>query len=160
MKSGILAALLGAAVSVHAPDGVARDPRWSDIPYVVVGSFKSYAGAERHVAMLEARTGIAIYLRNLDFSKGVLTLDDDDCVHDGTAKMGAECFVPRARSDTGGLSLSIERSDWYPTMTPGYYVVVVAVGAGETLAVARAALAPAGIKGYVVHVPTYFGCSQ
>jgi hypothetical protein len=161
MKRGIVAGLLGAAVAVHAPASVAdteAEP-WSNVPYLVVGSFKSYAGATKHVTMLEARTGISVDLRNLVFKKGVLSLEDEECEHNGMAGAGAECWVPRGRQ-YNGIAFSIERSDWYPPMKPGYYVVVAMTGAGDELTEARATLSRAGVNSYVTYVPTYEGCTR
>jgi hypothetical protein len=161
---GIVSILLALPLLAHTSicaaetDAYVREAT-SNVPFLVVGSFQSYAGATRQVDFIHARTGLPIDLRNLDFAKGVLTLGEDECERNGTAGAGLECWVPRGR-DSGEVALSIERSDWYPPMKPGYYVVIAVVGGWEEIAEARRILNPAGVTGFVTTIPTYFGCSR
>jgi hypothetical protein len=125
------------------------------VSFLVAGSFSDYGSALRLVERIRRRTELEVNLRGLTPFGGGLSLSKEDC---GEARgYDYPCWYPRGRIGEGE-DLSIERSEWYPPMKPGFFIVVAASGDRDEVDPVKARLAKAGIRGYVRTVPIYMGC--
>lgn len=125
----------------------------AEVSFLVIGSFSSDVSALRTVERVHRAAGLEVDLRGLRPVGGSLSLSREDCGEG----YDYPCWYPRGRMGQE-TTLSIERSDWYPPMSPGFFIVVAANGNRDEIRPVKEVLARAGVRSYVRTVPVYMGC--
>lgn len=122
--------------------------------FLVIGTFKSVAGARRAVARLVVPTGLSTASDALEIHEGEPTYPRDVCELNG---WDYPCYVARGRFDDGAY-LSVEPSDAYTGMNPGYFVVVAASGSRDDVLAEQRELARRKVPSYVQTSDVWLGC--
>jgi hypothetical protein len=100
------------------------------------------------------RAGLELQQRATQLDHGALTFSAQICAENGWEY---PCYVARGRVDDGSY-VSVEPSDQYAGMRPGYFVVIVASGNLADVLVSQRALRARHITTYVKNVPIWEGC--
>ena len=156
--------LFALAGVVRAQDAGDLDPKLltSDKLIVVLGSFRDFKEAQTRVQALSRASGVPFSLEGkvYDAKRGLILPDgDDDAVYAGSYLLRRHntTLLPGHADETEYLS--IERSDAYPGLRGGYYIIVG--GFYDTARQAAAALArfrlPAA-DAYARKTQLYMGC--
>lgn len=124
-----------------------------EVSFLVTGSFANYGSAFAFVDRVHRRTGIDVNLRGFIPHDNGLSWSREVCEE----WAGFPCYLPRGRFDAGTY-LSIEKSDSFKGMKPGFFVVMAASGNRTDVEPVKRDLARAGVRGYVRTVPVYMGC--
>ena len=148
--------LLVWTTAVWGSEGPADDLQ-ADVAFVVVGTARDYGLAARVAERAAAQLGVPLDLRGLVFDPAYgLTLPADACTD---PLFPYPAYLPRGRYDAGSY-VSIEQSDGYEALRPGYFVVIAASGeprsdeVEDALANARRVYRDA----YVFREKVYLGC--
>ncbi len=128
-----------------------------DVAFVVVGTARDYQLATRVADRAASTLGVPLDLRGLVFDPAYgLTLPAEACTD---PLYPYPFYLPRGRWDEGAY-VSIEQSDGYDALRPGYFVVIAASGMPRSDKI-EAALANARRSypdAYVFREKVYFGC--
>ena len=164
MKHALLVLCLLVAGSVaRAADGD-FDPKLLTVERLIIllGSFKDFEEAHQHVQAVSRASGMPFSMQGMIYDKkrGLIAPDDDP----DTALAGS--YILR-RYDTAAMGkdgaeteyLSIERSDEYPGLKPGYYIIVGGIyGETEEAKKALARFKPVVADAEIRKTQIYMGC--
>lgn len=122
--------------------------------FLVIGTFRTFSGAERAASRLQLRTGLAHESEPLEVFAGQPSYAREVCDLNG---WDYPCYVPRGRFDDGSY-LSVEPSEGYTGMKPGYFVVIAASGSRDDVLAEQQALGKRGVRSYVASSEVWLGC--
>lgn len=162
----IFLCLLALANAGRAADGNADDydPKLltKDQFIVILGSFREFAEADAHARTISRAAGVPFTLdgKIYDKKRGLILPDDDpDTMYAGSYMLRRSNTALLPGHPEGTEYLSVERSEAYPGLRGGYYIIVG--GFYDTRREAATALArfrlPAG-DAYFKKTQIYMGC--
>ncbi len=129
---------------------------------VILGSFKDFKEAKSHAQAVSRTSGVPFSLQGMIYDKkrGLILPDDDsDAIYAGSYILRRYNMTVLPGSKDKSEFISVERSDAYPNLRPGYYIVVG--GLYDTPREANRALArfrlPAA-DAYTKKTRVYMGC--
>ncbi len=163
VRTSFLAAMLSvAAVPASAQKETLSDEAWAEYvrtftarkQFMIAGTFRSFRAGSAHAQRLAERTGLEYRSQTTLTEHGSPTYSRDVCADNGWTY---PCYVPRGRWDDG-VYVSVEPTDGYRGMQPGYFIVVVASGLEEEIVEARQVLAGHRISTFVKGAPIWMGC--
>ena len=164
MKHALLVfLLLGIAGTARAADDD-FDPKllMADRLIVLLGSFKDFKEAQQHVHAISRTSGTPVSLEGkiYDKKRGLIVPDDDpDETYAGSYILRRYNTTQLGNARTESEFISIECSDAYPGLRPGYYIIVGGIY-GET-GEAKKALArfkPVTADAEIRKTQIYMGC--
>lgn len=134
-------------------DAWIRENTWTK-SFLVVGTYRSYAGARQASERLRERTGLEVQSKADLVEAGQPTYTREVCEENG---WDYPCYFARGRYDDG-VYLSVEPSDQYDGMVKGYFVVIAASGNEEDVRAAARDLAEKRIKSMLRRSEVWMGC--
>lgn len=159
----VVVATLGCRTAWAVTENYENGALWKDgvgpymnVSYVLVKSTSSYDDALKFAQNLASRSSLPINLRGLIHAPDVgLTWPEEKCAADQLNPY--PCYIARGRWDEGRY-LSVERSDAYSSMKPGFYIVVAASGTPLEIAMELPPIQSLVPDAYSKTEEVYYGC--
>ncbi len=120
--------LLSITGSAGAADGD-FDPKLltADRLIVLLGSFKNFEEAHQQARVISRASGMPFSMQGMVYDKkrGLILPDDDpDTMYAGSYFLRRHNTMPFGKDKAESEYISIERSEAYPGLRPGYYIIV------------------------------------
>jgi hypothetical protein len=160
LRGALVLALLAWTSAVWASDEISREieKQTSDVGFVVVGAAHGYANASRAAHRASRDLGVKLDLRGLEYFHEHGLAWPADSSYD-LSGFEFPSYWPRGHQDAGSY-VSIEQSDAYSRLRPGYFVVIAASGDPHSAEFLRLFAHARRVypDAYAFEEPVYQGC--